>query len=78
MLRFRGSEPLSEVLDQHLWSRVSEKTLLLYKNEGRLLADWLRSVGLEPDGFEEWDDALVEYKNNVPLSVLASRRCWLA
>lgn len=68
MLRFRGTETLPLVLDKHLVSRVSEKTLELYRQEGRLFVHWMASVGLEPEGADEWDNALVEYKNCASIS----------
>lgn len=61
MLRFRGSDALPGVLDQHLLPRVGERTLELYKREGNAFAEWTCSVYLDPGGPEEWNDAMVEY-----------------
>ena len=55
-------------LDRHQAQRVQERTLERYRLAARPFTEWLFSVALFPSSAEDWDDALVEYKNEADLS----------
>ena len=50
-------------LDPHQEKRVQLETIKSYQSAGADFADWLLLVGWHPTGPDDWDDALIEYKN---------------
>ena len=55
-------------LDPHQARKVQEKTLNLYRLAAQPFAEWLLQCSLAPVAPEEWDDCLVEFKNEADLS----------
>ena len=51
-------------LDEDYAEKVSEKTLERYKAYAREFSSWLTENSLQPNGVAEWDDLLVEWKND--------------
>ena len=50
-------------LDPNHAARVREQTLEVYRKSGRQFADWAADLNYEPQDAAEWDDLLVEWKN---------------
>ena len=50
-------------LDPNQAAKVREQTLSAYRKSGRQFADWASELNYEPQGPGEWDDLLVEWKN---------------
>ena len=42
---------------------MKEQTIKSYMTAGAAFSEWLLAVGWHPNSAEDWDDALVEYKN---------------
>ena len=55
-------------LDPHQARKVQEKTLHLYRRAAQPFASWLLQCSLAPVAPDEWDDCLVEFKNEADLS----------
>ena len=55
-------------LDCHQAQRVQGQTLARYRAAALPFSTWLLSTGIFPVGAEDWDDLLVEYKNEFDLS----------
>ena len=55
-------------LDGDLASRVQPSTVATYRRYGRPFAEWLLEHRLSPRTSEEWDDLLVEWKNDRAVS----------
>ena len=49
-------------LDDHQAGKITDASLQRYRKATLPLAVWLRDQGLEPIGAEQWDDAVVEWK----------------
>ena len=55
-------------LDKHQLQRVLPVTLDRYRAAARPFTRWLFDLAIYPSSAEDWDDALVEYKNEFDLS----------
>ena len=51
-------------IDPDQAARVTEKTLEVYRSAGLRFSTWALQRGLRPSGADEWDDLLVEFKND--------------
>lgn len=71
MLNLLRPRPGPRRLDEHQAKRVQDKTLSRYRAAARPFADWLVDQGLAPAGADDWDDCLVEFKNEHALSYAA-------
>ena len=60
-------------LDDRRQRRVLPRTIEVYRREARHFSEWAVSRGLNPQGADQWDDTLVEYKNEC-LEVLTPAR----
>ena len=55
-------------MDAHQALRVQPSTLQGYRQAAAPFSLWLRELGARPEGAGEWDDLLVEFKNESDLS----------
>ena len=58
-MRWRGPRRL----DHHQVQRVKPQTIETYRREARAFTTWALANNFNPVGPDQWDDALVEYKN---------------
>ena len=64
-------------LDPHQMLRVQPRTLETYRREARLFTEWAYATRVSPIGADQWDDALVEYKNACFESLSPAKFCSL-
>ena len=62
-------------LDHHQIRRVQPQTIETYRREARGFTTWALANQLNPIGVDEWDDALVEYKNACESLLSPSKFC---
>ena len=62
-------------LDPHQMLRVQPRTLETYRREARLFTEWAYANHISPIGADQWDDALVEYKNACFESLSPAKFC---
>ena len=68
LVRMIGAVAGPRRLDCHQAQRVQGQTLARYRAAALPFSTWLLSTGTFPVGAEDWDDLLVEYKNEFDLS----------
>ena len=62
-------------LDHHQIRRVQPQTIETYRREARAFSAWAITNQLNPVGADQWDDALVEYKNACEALLSPSKLC---